>query len=557
MHSSQTANHTTRKMNRPFHSYLLRALYIFTLFIGTLNAQVPNLLNYQGRVVVGTTNFDGTGQFRFALVNPAGTTAYWTNDGTHLDGTQPTAAVALTVTKGLYSAMLGDTTLTNMTAIPASVFANADVRLRVWFNDGANGSQLLTPDQRIAPSAYLADGAVTSAKIAAGAVTNTQLATNAVQAANIATGAVDSTKIANVAIITGNLANGSVTATKLGSDVGLWSASGLNVFRNAGNVGIGTSTPQAALDVFGLTKTTQIELTGGAESGSFITSLERMHIQTGLGRPILLNPFGGLVSVNAAVPGIFTVNGSIGIGTLNPPQQLSLTGGIGFANQNATDKKLYSPVDGLLEWVTHDSAANHGFLITHQGDQRVFLNTLGNSFLNGGNVGIGTTTPGAKLHVAGNLWVTGTTTTAVLEITGGSDVAEPFAVSHPTKPEPGMVMTIDREHPGELCVATSAYARTVAGIISGANGVNPGLTLRQPGTAADGTYPVALSGRVYCWCDAAYGEIQPGDLLTTSDTPGHAMVAADSTRAPGATVGKAMTALESGTGLVLVLVTLQ
>jgi hypothetical protein len=153
--------------------------------------------------------------------------------------------------------------------------------------------------------------------------------------------------------------------------------------------------------------------------------------------------------------------------------------------------------------------------------------------------------------------VLGTTTTGVLEITGGGDVAEPFAVSDPVKPEPGMVMTIDREHPGELCLSAQAYDRTVAGIISGANGINPGLTLRQKDTVADGTHPVALSGRVYCWCDATYGDIQPGDLLTTSDTPGHAMTVTDFTRAHGATIGKAMTGLKEGKGLVLVLVSLQ
>jgi formylglycine-generating enzyme required for sulfatase activity len=50
--------------------------------------------------------------------------------------------------------LLGDTTLTNMTAIPPTVFANPDVRLRVWFDDGANGSQLLSPDQQIAAVGY-------------------------------------------------------------------------------------------------------------------------------------------------------------------------------------------------------------------------------------------------------------------------------------------------------------------------------------------------------------------------------------------------------------------
>ena len=47
------------------------ASVLFCLFCVThvLHAQVPQLFNYQGRVVVGTTNFDGSGQFKFALVN--------------------------------------------------------------------------------------------------------------------------------------------------------------------------------------------------------------------------------------------------------------------------------------------------------------------------------------------------------------------------------------------------------------------------------------------------------------------------------------------------------
>ena len=69
--------------------------------------------------------------------------------------------------------------------------------------------------------------------------------------------------------------------------------------------------------------------------------------------------------------------------------------------------------------------------------------------------------------------------------------------------------------------------------------------------------PVALSGRVYVYCDASGAAIEPGDLLTTSDTPGHAMKAADHARAQGAVIGKAMTALESGRSPVLVLVSLQ
>ena len=130
------------------------------LLTGTLHAQVPPFLNYQGRVAVNGVNFDGTGQFKFALINGAGTTTYWSNSpdlppigGGPADGV-PDFAVSLTVTKGLYSVLLGDSTLANMNGIPFTIFANPDVRLRVWFNDGTNGTQLITPDQPIASAGY-------------------------------------------------------------------------------------------------------------------------------------------------------------------------------------------------------------------------------------------------------------------------------------------------------------------------------------------------------------------------------------------------------------------
>jgi hypothetical protein len=170
----------------------------------------------------------------------------------------------------------------------------------------------------------------------------------------------------------------------------------------------------------------------------------------------------------------------------------------------------------------------------------------------GGNVGIGTTDPQARLDVAG------TTRTHVLTITGGSDIAEPYNVAESTMMLSGMVVSIDANRVGELRIASAAYDTAVAGIISGANGVNVGLTLTQEGSLADGKHPVAMTGRVWCWCDAdAGGAIRAGDLLTTSATPGHAMKVIDRQLAGGATIGKAMSSLDTGRGLVLVLVNLQ
>jgi hypothetical protein len=160
----------------------------------------------------------------------------------------------------------------------------------------------------------------------------------------------------------------------------------------------------------------------------------------------------------------------------------------------------------------------------------------------------------------------GMTVTTVLQITGGADLSEQFEVggsmtaSEGASSEPilpGTLVSIDPEKPGKLLISSKSYDRKVAGVISGAGGLRPGMLMSQSDSAADGQHPVALTGRVYCWADAAQGPIDPGDLLTTSDAPGHAMKVTDHARAQGAIIGKAMTSLKEGRGLVLVLVALQ
>jgi hypothetical protein len=126
--------------------------FFFAQFV--LFAQVPPILNYQGRVQAGGADFSGTGQFKFALVNADGAQTLWSNDNSSVNGAQPVASVAIQVNKGLFSVRLGDTALPNMLPIPSTAFAGPSVFLRVWFNDGAKGFQQLAPDQRIVAVGY-------------------------------------------------------------------------------------------------------------------------------------------------------------------------------------------------------------------------------------------------------------------------------------------------------------------------------------------------------------------------------------------------------------------
>jgi len=227
---------------------------------------------------------------------------------------------------------------------------------------------------------------------------------------------------------------------------------------------------------------------------------------------------------------LIRASNGVGIGTPSPAQQLTVAG----------DARIDGPV-GIGMDPSRTAA------LSVDGDLNVTGNLqVADEFVITGDGSFG-----------GDLSIAGTTTTGILTVTGGADIAEPFVSG--TTPAPGMAMVIDPEQPGQLKLAAQAYDRKVAGVISGANGLAPGLMLKSADSKhTDGSTPVALTGRVWCWSDAgANGSIEPGDLLTTSGTPGHAMKVTDFSKAQGAILGKAMTSLDEGKGLVLILVALQ
>ncbi|MDB4948789.1 MAG: uncharacterized protein JWM27_1438 [Gemmatimonadetes bacterium] len=159
-----------------------------------------------------------------------------------------------------------------------------------------------------------------------------------------------------------------------------------------GNTGIGTNAPTGRLHVAG-----DLVVDGEIRAARGIAGAA-----PGSAPPAPTSPWVGIGG------GISYREGRVAIGTDKVPQQLTITDGIGFANQNAADKKLWSPADGMLRWQTHNAAGEHSFEVGHQGDPAaVRLSTSGNSWLNGGNVGVGTNAPAARLHVAGDLVVDG------------------------------------------------------------------------------------------------------------------------------------------------------
>ena len=131
-----------------------------------------------------------------------------------------------------------------------------------------------------------------------------------------------------------------------------------------------------------------------------------------------------------------------------------------------------------------------------------------------------------------------------------ADCAEEFEIAA-GEVEPGTVMALGPA--GTLVPSQEAYSKKAVGIISGAGGYKPAIVLDRQGSGS-GRAPIALMGKVCMKVDARYGAVQPGDLLTSSPTPGHAMRASDPLRAFGSVIGKSLGTMTSGRGTVLALV---
>jgi hypothetical protein len=338
----------------------------------------------------------------------------------------------------------------------------------------------------------------------------------------------------------------SIYSYDLGSDV--------LVVTNTGQVGIGTTDPNTRLTVEGFLHNMallNINQTGNrAYMGLRLdrNDAEKWLVGMDYSNEKLL--FRRKASSNEMV--IDTL-GNVGIGTTFPSQKVDvdwgnvIVQGTGSCDAPGEEGIVY------LGTTHHHIKGVYGYGVKigtyARGDSALTIRELT------GNVGIGTASPSEKLTVRGNILLESPSTgAAILELGEGLDYAEGFDVTDAPQVAPGAVLVIDPEHPGQLRACTSPYDRKVAGIVAGAGGQGSGVRLGVEQFDHD----VALAGRVYCNVDATQEGIQPGDLLTTSATQGHAMKASDPSLSHGAILGKAMEKLEQGQrGQILVLVTLQ
>ena len=313
---------------------------------------------------------------------------------------------------------------------------------------------------------------------------------------------------------------------------------------DVGNIGIGTTTPKQRLhntgDYYGRGHIYLYAFQGDGSDGTAYLQARDDSGTSSIGMQLRTQDGG---KIRDAV--YLSANGNVGIGTTTPAAKLDVSGGAININ-NIGDQATVLGIGIERSWAFKQQGTGSGTALKLQsigggGNKNFLIET-------GGNVGIGTLAPVAKLHVAGTMRCD------VVEIMG-ADLAEKFPTTESL--EPGMVVSIDPENAGMLRRSRRAYDRLVAGIVSGANGLSVGVVLGHlPGN--EDAPPIALSGRVWVQCDASHVAISPGDFLTSSWLPGVAMKAVDLDRAQGAIIGKAMTAIGTGeTGLVLVLVTLQ
>ena len=114
----------------------------------------PTVVSYQGQVTLDGSPYEGKGYFKFAVVDAAGATTYWSNDGSSDDGREPEIRRVLASRKRPVQRPARRRLPGKMVPLEVDVFEDTECYLRVWFSSDGETFVQLSPDRRIAAVPY-------------------------------------------------------------------------------------------------------------------------------------------------------------------------------------------------------------------------------------------------------------------------------------------------------------------------------------------------------------------------------------------------------------------
>jgi hypothetical protein len=278
------------------------------------------------------------------------------------------------------------------------------------------------------------------------------------------------------------------------------------LYNNGTNIGIGTTTPSAKLDIFGTTN--GLRLSYSAAVYSQMTTLSTGELQ---------------------LTGSYSADSAMVVGAGTATDQLVLFDG------NTRD--FYVGQDDTDDFFKIGSGAAVG--------SNTYLTINGS-----GNVGIGVTSPATyKFYVDWNsdgaspAYVSNTNAWSA----GGADYAEFFKTNDPDL-SPGEAVCVDTQNSNAVKRCTRAEDPDLMGIVSTTPAV---LGNAQPEREFDNSYViVGMLGQVPAKVSTENGQINPGDSLTAATKPGTLMKA----NAGDSTVGVALEPIQQGEGSIQVLI---